>query len=348
MAVRWPAKVRPDTLPRSQFLHVNDVVPTIYDLLNIRPPAVVNGFSQDPIDGVSFAESFSKPEATVGKKAQYFEVMGSRGIYYDGWFAGAFGPRTPWLPGLPKGFVDSQGNLAWTPDQDTWQLYNLAEDWTQADDLAAKMPEKLQQMKEIFLAEFTRNKGLPIGGGLLVPVLRPDLRLKPPYSEWTFFPGVTRMPELNAPALGNTESLVEIDAELRDSASGVLYSLGGFSGGLALYLKDGVLSYEYNLFEIQRTHIKAGDRLNSGRVKIEVETRYAEKKPAGPLDVTLRVNGKEVAKGRVPVSAPLTFTANDCLDIGSDLGSPVSIEYHEQAPFDLQGTVHQMRVKYLK
>lgn len=347
MAIRWPAKIKADAALRSQFLHVNDVVPTIYDLLDIKAPNVVNGHTQDPIDGTSFAATFADAGAAVDKKTQYFEIMGSCGIYHDGWFAGTFGPRIPWSPGVPEGVFDKNKNFIWQPQDATWELYNIEDDWSQANDLASANPEKLQEMKDIFLVEIARNNGLPVGGGLFVPVVRPDLRLAPPYREWTFASGVSRMPEVLAPGLGNKENIVEVDVELGENANGVLYSLGGFSGGLALYVVDGVLSYEYNLFEIARTHIKATEKLPAGKVKIEVSTKYAEKKPAGPLDVQMKVNGKEFATGRVPTSAPLLFTANDCLDIGSDLGSPVSIEYYDNAPFALDGTVHQMHVKYL-
>ena len=137
MAVRWPAKIKPDATPRAQFLHVNDVVPTIYDILGITPPRVVNGIPQDPFDGVSFTSTFNDAKAKEVKHTQYFEIMGSRGIYHDGWMASAFGPRTPWIPGLPEGILE------WTPDKDKWELYNLDEDWSQANDLAAKMPAKL-------------------------------------------------------------------------------------------------------------------------------------------------------------------------------------------------------------
>jgi arylsulfatase len=115
-----------------------------------------------------------------------------------------------------------------------------------------------------------------------------------------------------------------------------------------LYVKDGVLAYEYNLFEIDRTHIRAKDPLPTGKVKIEVETSYVEPKPAGPLKVVLKVEGKEVASGVVPVSAPLGFTANDALDFGADLGSPVGIEYYDQAPFKFNGEIDQARIEYVK
>ncbi len=137
-----------------------------------------------------------------------------------------------------------------------------------------------------------------------------------------------------------------INAEIPENSNGVLYALGGFSGGLSLYVKDGTLAYEYNLFELMRTHIRAKERLSPGKAKIEVETSYVEPKPAGPLKVVIRVAGKEVASGVVPVSAPLLFTANDCLDIGVDLGSPVSVDYYDQAPFKFDGKIENVHVRY--
>jgi hypothetical protein len=168
-----------------------------------------------------------------------------------------------------------------------------------------------------------------------------------PYTEWTFAGNMTRMPEFVAPALGNRPNIVTVDANIPPNANGVLYALGGFSAGLTCYVKDGVLSYEYNLFLMTRTTISTKDKLPTGKVKIEVETKYAVPRPAGPLDIAMKVNGNVVATGRVPVSAPLLFTANDCLDIGTDLGSPVSLEYYDQAPFAFNGTISQVHVKYM-
>jgi len=341
MAVRWPAKIKADATPRSQFLHVNDVVPTIYEVLDIKPPRVVNGIPQDQFDGVSFASTLNDAKAKEVKHIQYFDIMASRGLYHDGWMASAFGPRSPWVPGLPKDILD------WTPDKDKWELYNLKTDWSQAEDLASNEPEKLAELKDRFLVELTKNKGLPIGGGLWIPVFHPELRLTPPYLSWTFPGAITRIPEFAAPALGNKENVVIIDVDLPADANGVIYALGGFSAGLSLYIKDGVLSYEYNLFEIQRTHIKAKEKLSPGKAKISVETTYVERKPAGPLKVILKINDKEAASGVVPVSAPVGFTANDALDFGIDLGSPVGIEYYDQAPFKLNGKVEGAQVKYL-
>jgi arylsulfatase A-like enzyme len=341
MAVRWPAKIKADATPRAQFHHCNDVVPTIYEILGIEPPRTVDGVPQDPIDGVSMAYTFANPKAKGRLLTQYFEIMGSRAIYHDGWMASALGPRIPWIPGLPKGIHE------WTPDKDTWELYNLEEDWSQAKDLAASMPEKLADLKDQFLIEATRNKVLPIGGGLWVAALHPEFRVAPPYTEWTFSGDTVRMPEVCAPALGNRPNVVTIDAEVPANANGVLYKLGANSGGLTLFVEDGILCYEYNLFIIQRTKIRASRKLPVGKVKIEVETAYLEPRPAGPLSITLKVNGETVGKGTVPVSAPLLFTANDCLDIGVALGSPVSLDYRDKVPFRFNGTITKVHVRYV-
>jgi arylsulfatase len=202
-------------------------------------------------------------------------------------------------------------------------------------------------MRRIFVVEASRNLALPIGGALWVPVFHPEQRLSPPGSEWTFSGEITRIPEICAPTLGNRGNLVTVEADLPENADGVLYALGGFSGGLSCYMKEGVLSYEYNLFEVRRTHVRSAGRIPAGKATIEVETRPATGKPGGPLDVTLRVDGKVVGQGQVPVSAPLAFTGNDCLDIGIDLGSPVSVDYFEKGHFPFAGRIREVRVRYV-
>jgi len=341
MAVRWPTRIKPDATPRAQFHHCNDLVPTIYEVLGIEPPRLVDGVQQDPIDGVSFAYTFDDAKAEGRLRTQYFEIMGSRAIYHAGWMASAFGPRTPWIPGLPPGIRE------WTPDKDVWELYNLDEDWTQANDLAASMPDKLAQLKELFLIEATRNKVLPIGGGLWVPVMHPEMRLGPSQTEWSFSGDIVRMPEFTAPGLGNKPNLVTIEVDAPADANGVLYKLGANSGGLTLFVEDGILCYEYNLFILMRTKIRSVQKLPAGKSTIEVETVYVEPRPGGPLKVVLRVDGKQVAEGVVPVSVPLLFTANDCLDVGIALGSPVSLDYHRKMPFKFNGRIERMKVRYI-
>ncbi len=342
IAVSWPAKIKADNTPRPQFHHVIDIVPTIYEMTKITAPKVVNSFPQDPIDGVSMAYTFADAKAPGTRKTQFFDIMGSRGLYYDGWFASTFGLRNPWVPGLPKGAAN------WNPENDTWELYHIDKDWSQAKDLAASNPEKLAEMKNMFLVESAKNKNLPIGGGLWSIIYHPEDAPATPYTSWTFNGPINRMPEFTAPKLGKFDNNVSMEVTVPAKATGVLYALGGFSGGLACYIKDGYLIYEYNLFEINRTQIKSKTKLPVGKVTIDVESRLAAPNRGAPLDVTLKVNGQVVGQGQVPVTAAFAFTANDCLDFGSDLGSPVSIDYFDKAPYPFNGKLGVTKVWYPK
>lgn len=340
MAVSWPKQVQPDDQPRSQFHHFIDIVPTVYEILDISEPQVVNGFQQDSMDGISMLYSLSDPDAEGRRKTQFFDIMGSRGIYHDGWFAGTFGPRVPWLPGLPEGIA------SWNPVQDEWELYNIEKDWSQANDLAKENPQKLAEMKELFLVEAAKNKNLPIGGGLHSVVFHPEDAPSSPYRDWTFSGRIIRMPEFSAPKVGNRNNVVRMTVEMPSDPEGVLYALGAYSGGLTCYVKDGKLCYEYNLFSIDRFQLKSKEDLPEGKLQIEIQSVMAGDTRASPMDVVMRVNGKVFAEGQVPMTAPLMFTANDCLDLGSDYGSPVSEDYYDQAPFKFNGKIVTTRVSY--
>ena len=342
MAVAWPKRIKADPTARPQFHHVIDIVPTIYELTKITPPRIVNGFEQDSIDGVSMVYAFDDAKAPGTRKTQFFDIMASRGIYHDGWFASAPGPREPWVGGMPKGIKE------WSPLTDRWELYNLDEDWSQANDLAATNPKKLEELKLLFLLESTKNKNLPIGGGLWsTAMFHPEDAPASTLTEWTFDGPLTRMPESAAPKLGKVDSLVTMNVDVPANASGVLYALAGFSGGITCYVKDGFLCYEFNLFEIQRTKLKSKNKLPTGKVKVEVESKLAAK-IGGPMDVTLRVNGEDVAQGRVPAAMSLHFTSNATFDIGTDLDSPVSLDYFDQAPFAFNGAIGTTTIKYLQ
>ena len=153
LVVSWPKGIKPDKTPRPQFHHVNDIAPTIYDILGITPPDVVDGWKQLPIDGVSMTYAFGDPNAPGKKLTQYFENNGSRAIYHDGWIAAAFGPLIPWLPVSP-------GLATWDANKDRWELYDIRKDFSEADDLAEKEPERLEEMKKLFLTEAEKNNGL--------------------------------------------------------------------------------------------------------------------------------------------------------------------------------------------
>jgi arylsulfatase A-like enzyme len=340
LAVAWPKAIEADPAARPQFHHVIDIVPTIYELTHITPPHIVNGVEQDSIDGVSMAYAFTDAEAEGRRKTQFFDIMASRGIYHDGWFASAPGPREPWVGGIPKGVKD------WSPLTDRWELYNIDEDWSQAHDLAAENPEKLEEMKDLFLVESTKNLNLPIGGGLWsTAMFHPEDAPASSLTEWNFYGPMTRMPESAAPKLGKVDSIVSMELDVPENANGVLYALAGFSGGISLYVRDGILSYEFNLFEIERTRIHAARPLPAGPVTVEVVSKLAGP-IGGPMDVTLKVNGEVVGEGRVPRAMSLHFTSNATFDLGADLDSPVSLDYFDEAPFPFNGTIGTTRIAY--
>ena len=303
MVVSWPKGIKPDKTPRSQFHHVNDIVPTLYEVIGIKPPEEVNGFKQDPMDGVSMAYTFADAKAPGRKKTQYFENNASRGIYHDGWFACTFGPFVPW--DTPSTAARLKG---WDANKDVWELYDLTKDFSQADDLAAKEPERLAKMKELFLAEAKANKALPIGGGLWTR-FHPEDVISSPYKSWRFDATTTRMPEFTAPGLGKRSNHVAIDVEVGKEASGVLYALGGASGGVTLYMDKGQLVYEYNMLIIERTTAKSEAKIAPGKHKIEVDETIA--RPGAPADVVLKVDGKEVARTTVKRTVPGAFTASE-------------------------------------
>jgi len=337
MVISWPKGIKPDKTPRSQFHHVNDIVPTLYEVIGIKHPDEVNGFKQDPMDGVSMVYTFAAANAPVRKKTQYFENNASRGIYQDGWFACTFGPFVPW--DTPSTAARLKG---WDVNNDVWELYDLSKDFSQADDLAAKEPERLARMKELFLAEAKANKALPIGGGLWTR-FHPEDVISSPYKSWRFDATTTRMPEFTAPGLGKRSSHVAIDVEVGQQASGVLYALGGASGGVTLYMDKGQLVYEYNMLIIERTTAKSGAKITRGKHTIDVDETIA--RPGAPANVILKVDGQEVARTTVKRTVPGAFTASETLDVGVDLGSPVSLDYFDRAPFKFDGKIEKVAVE---
>jgi arylsulfatase len=337
MVVSWPKGIRPDPTPRSQFHHVNDIAPTLYEVIGVRQPDSVSGMDQDPIDGISLAYTFNDPQAPTRKKTQYFENNASRGIYHEGWYACTFGPFIPWdTPGTAARIK------AWDPDRDVWELYDLAQDFSQAEDLAEKYPDRVRSLKERFLAEARANKVLPIGAGMWTR-FHPEDGISSPYRSWRFDTTTTRMPEFAAPAIGKRSNRVVIDAELDDQASGVLYALGGSSGGVTLYLDRGVLHYEYNMLIIERTRLRSAAPIAAGKHQIEVTETIP--KPGAAAEVVITVDGQETAKGIVVRTVPGAFTASETFDVGVDLGSPVSPDYSQKAPFRFGGTIRQVTVE---
>lgn len=338
LAISWPKTIMADATVRTQFHHVNDIAPTLYDILGITPPASVNGVAQEPLDGISMRYSFVDPAAKGRKPAQYFEMMGSRAIYEDGWVASVFGPVTPWIGLGPE-------MARWNPDADRWSLFRLDSDYSQSTDLAAAHPEKLAELQRRFDEQARNNHVYPLGAGFY-PFVHPEARVGTRRTEWHFDGQTTRLPEFAAPNLRSRNSLVTVDADLPAAAQGVLYALGGASGGVTLYALDGHLVYEYNAVGLVRTRLRSEQPVAPGRRRIEVETAMTAAKPGSPARLTLRVDGQVVATGTTPFTPPLAFTATGTFNVGRNLGSPVSLEYFDTAPFAFNGRIADVHVAY--
>ena len=337
MVICWPKGIKPDKTPRSQFHHVNDITPTIYDILGIKPPQVVNGFKQIQMDGISMKYTFDNAKAAPAPKTQFFDNNGSRGVYSEGWFACTFGPLYPWLPG-------QKGLDKWDSDKDVWELYNLNEDFSQANDLASKEPERLKKMQALFLEQAKENKDFPIGAGIWLR-LHPEDVIASPYKTWAFDQNTIRMPEFSAPGLGKRSNKVEIELEVGANASGVLYALGGSGGGLTCFMENGKLIYEYNMMLIENYTVEPKEKLSPGKHRIEIITMIG--KPGAPATIVINIDGREAAKGEVKRTVPAAFTASESFDVGVDLGSPVSLRYEKKAPFKFNGKINKMNVSLL-
>jgi len=337
LVVSWPKGIAADKVVRSQFHHVNDIAPTIYDVLGIRPPQEVNGFKQDPIDGVSMRETFKNADAPENKLTQYFENNGSRGIYHDGWYACTFGPLIPWVNA-------QQGLGEWDSAKDKWELYDLRSDFSQANDLSEKNPEKLAELQKLFLVQAEQNKVFPIGAGIWLRIHPEDMK-RSPYKSWVFDTSVNRMPEFIAPPISKHSNTVTIEAELGENASGVLYALGGSGGGLSCYLDNGQLCFEYNLMIVYRFLAKSQEKLPAGKHTIVVDTQLKVERPGAPAVIRLLVDGKEVGQLEPKMTIPGLFTASESFDVGVDLGSPVARDYFERAPFRFDGKIERVEVK---
>jgi arylsulfatase len=323
MVISWPKRITDNGALRSQFLHLIDVAPTVLDVAGIAQPQVVNGAAQKPIEGVSFASTFASAIAPEVRTTQYFEMMGNRAIYKDEWIA-ATRHGIPWLTaGQTTGF-----------DKDVWELYDLSKDFTEADDVAAKNPEKLKELQAAFDVEARKYIVDRMAG-------RFDLTNRPNalagLSSFTYGPGVGYIQESAALNTHNVAFLVtaQLDND-SDNADGVIIAEGGKTSGWALYVKDGLPTFYYNFFEVAGYRAQSTAPLPTGRSTVRFEFTPEEKGYGKPADVKLFVNGQQTATVRVERTVPVGYSGEG-LDIGADNISAVSPDY--TSPFSFGGKV---------
>jgi arylsulfatase len=252
--------------------------------------------------------------------------------------ASTFGPRTPWVAEMP--------DLAnWDPMQDEWQLFDTRSDYSLMNDVAAEHPDRLDEMKALFMQVAEENKVLPIGGALYT-MLNPQEMKRSTNTEWTLFEGMTRIPEHQAPNVRNGNLRAEIEAEVPARVNGVIFAMGGYAGGMSLYAVDGQLFYEYSALLLKRDKIRVG-RLPAGDVTIAFEMRT----PPGrgvPAELTFWINGEEAATGTVRSTVPAGFTVTETFDVGMDLNSPVADAYYDKAPFEFGGDLKLLHFENLQ
>ena len=337
MVISWPARIKDQGGIRSQWHHVIDIVPTILDLSGLQQPSVVNGVAQKPIEGVSMAYTFDDTEAPSARRTQYFEMFGNRGIYHDGWVACTTPHLAPWEDVLSTPPVDVISGYK-------WELYHVADDFSEAVNLADKYPDKLRELQLLFYSEATRYNVLPLDDS---KVARMDVSIRPSLTrgrtEFTYYGSLTRIPEGAAPDVKNKSFRITANVILpKGNEQGILVTQGGLSAGYALLFKGGRPVFHYNTANVAHYNIAAKDALTPGRHNIVFDFKYDGGDIGTGGTGTLSVDGKQVAQGRIGATIPGRFSFDETFDVGEDTGTPVSEDY--DVPFRFTGKIEKLVV----
>lgn len=327
--IAWPARIKAHGEIRSQWHHFIDVAPTVYEATGIQMPETVNGQKQVPLAGTSMVYTFDDAKAADRRTTQYFEIYGNRALYHDGWIATA-------RHGLPWVTVGKKGDF----DKDTWELYDLKNDFSEANDLAKQEPGKLKELQALFEVEAKKYNVLPLDDRFAE---RANVADRPSLTRgrthFTFYPGTFRVPEGSAPNVKARSHTITTVFEMADKTEGVIVAAGG-SGGYTLFVKDGFLIYENNFFGKERDQIKSATPLPKGKVKAEFRYTHEDKHYGGGGTGVLVVNGEEVGSKRFAHVVPARYSATETFDVGRDTGAPVSLDY--SSPFPFTGTLERV------
>ncbi len=340
MVVSWPERIKDAGTMRSQFTHCVDVGPTILEAVGLPEARVVDGIEQEPMDGTSFLYTFDHAGAAERHTVQYFEMFGNRAIYQDGWWACARLDKAPWdlTPETMKRFAPG----AYDPERDTWELYHLPDDFTQAKDLAAQHPEKLAELKELFWQESERNRALPLLGGLSIffGILPP----MPTTTRFTFHSDVQNVQRGMIPRIYGRSYAIEADLNVPDGgAEGVLVANADFIGGFALWVDDhGHLQHSYSMLGIQQYKQVSDVPVPTGDVTVRMQFDADEEKPGTGGTVSLYANDTQIGQGRIERTVPIAFSSYAGMDVGRDNGLVVDRAYKDKAPYAFTGAVKQV------
>jgi arylsulfatase len=339
MVVHWPERIRERGGLRSQFTHINDIGPTILEAARLPQPTHINGVEQQPMHGTSFLYSLDDATAAERHTQQYFEVLGNRGMYKDGWWLSWMMPRIPWKldPETLKRFAPG----VWDPESDPVELYYLPDDFTQARNVADQHPEKVKELQELFWQEAEKYHVLPLLGGLTTFFgITPPL---PSQSRFTFYSDVQNVASGMIPPIYNHSYTISAELEIPQSgAEGVIVAEADHLGGFALFVQDGRLKHTYSFVGVQEFRQESRTPLPTGSVNVRMEFAADAPKPATGGEVTLYVNDEPVGGGRIEHTVPARFSAYAGLDIGRDNGMPVDRNYADKSPFAFTGTVKRV------
>jgi len=344
VAMSWPGHIKDPGGVRRQFHHLIDIAPTILEATGIQLPDMIDGIKQRPMDGVSMAYTWEKASANVPTRhtTQYFEMLGNRAIYDNGWLAATTPATIPWIL-----------SMAPPPDIMTgykWELYNVAKDPTESTDLAAKMPDKLKQLQDVFYAEAKKHDVLPMDNSTLARWNAPRPNLMEGKKVFTYSGELTGVPKSGAPNILNKPYTITAEVEIPSGgAEGMIVTEGGRFGGYGLYLTKGELGigrgkvvFLYNLLDLKRT-IWEGPELGAGKHTIVFDYKPDEPGLGKSGKGVLSVDGKEVAKNSMEHGTPITFPEDETFDVGRDTRTGVAnVEHHYDVPFVFTGKISKL------
>jgi arylsulfatase len=338
MAIRWPKGIKANGGLRPQFSHVIDIAPTILEAAGLPEPKSVNGVAQRPMDGKSLVYSFNDAGVKETHTTQYFEMAGNRAIYNDGWYARTI-HRAPWEQKPRRALAE-----------DIWELFNVAEDFSLANDLAAQNPEKLKELQDLFMKEAEKNYALPVDDRMFerlnaVAVGRPTLLGD--RTSLTLAEGMVGIPENSFLNVKNRSTTITADIEIPagKAANGILIAQAGRFGGWALYVFNGTLAYDYNFLGISRYTVEAGQKLTPGKHTVKFDFAYDGDGPGKGGMGTLYIDGKKVGEGRIERTQPGIFSADETADVGIDLATPVVERIGAEARSKFNGRIPKLVVE---
>ncbi len=340
MAIAWPARIKDAGGVRSQFHHIIDIVPTILQATGVPAPIEVNGIAQRPIEGVSMDYTWDKANANAPshRETQYFEMFGDRAIYHDGWIAATTPWAAPWLLGLvgkpPTDMINGY----------TWELYNIDEDYSENNDLAAKMPDKLRDLQELFLIEATKYNVLPLDNSVASRLIAPRPSASAGRSTFTYNGPSVGLPPSGAPDFLNRSFTITADVEVpKGGGDGVIVTEGGRFGGIGLYLLKGKPVFTYNLLALDQVQWQGTKALAPGRHTIVFDFKYDGPGFAKGGTGTLSVDGQTVATKSMPHTIPFIMTIDETFDVGSDTRTSVA-EQDYKVPFAFTGKLDKVTI----